>query len=54
MLHYILVAYTSWNTDINPDRVTFPVLINWVDNKASIEWTNVMCTSNQAGLMVDV
>ena len=44
-----LVAYTSGHTNINPDTVPFPVLLNWADNKASIKWTNVMCTANQAG-----
>ena len=44
-----LASYHARNSKINPDTIKSPVLLNWADNKASIKWTNVMCTSNQAG-----
>ena len=43
-------VYTSRNTNINPDKVPFTVLLNWADSKASINWTNAMCTANQANM----
>ena len=44
-----IVSFQDPNTQTPFSPYPYPVLLNWADNRASIKWTNVMCTKNQAG-----